>query len=110
MSRGHYFDKLVKSLSVSNEETLNYSTLICLLPLQKHSNECISLEPFLKDAKTVWVHSQCPLKSLLSLSFNFHLINFIKSADGAKLGGVRSSLENKLGIQKGLCSVGNHLK
>lgn len=51
-----------------------------------------------------------PLEVNASLSFNFHLINFIKFADDAKLGGVRSSLENKLRIQNDLCSVENYLK
>lgn len=51
-----------------------------------------------------------PLEVNGSLSFNFHLINFIKFADDAKLGGVRNSLENKLRIQNYLCSVESYLK
>lgn len=51
-----------------------------------------------------------PLEVNGSLSFNFHLINFIKVADDAKLGGVRSSLENKLRIENEFCSVENYLQ
>lgn len=51
-----------------------------------------------------------PLEVNVSLSFNFHLINFIKFADDAKLGGVRSSLERKLRIQNDLRSVESYQK
>lgn len=46
-----------------------------------------------------------PLEVNGSLSFNFHLINFIKFADDAKLGGVVSTLENRIRIQNDFDSV-----
>lgn len=45
-----------------------------------------------------------------SLSFNFNLINFIKFADDAKLGGVVSTLENRIRIQNDFDSVEDCLK
>lgn len=45
-----------------------------------------------------------------SLSFNFHLINFIKFADDAKRGGVASTLEKRIRIENALDSVENCLK
>lgn len=68
------------------------------------SNKCISLEPLLKDVRQ-FGFTPTPLEVNRRLPFNFHLINFIKFADDAKLGGVVSTWENWIRIRNALDSV-----